>query len=75
MMTNDIALYIGGIGRLFLPSHLAMIAIMIVGIIVSVGQNQRMIVTINMVMRPRRSMCAAEQDSESQQNHGELAEH
>lgn len=48
MMTNDIAFDLRGIGRLFLPDHLAMIAIMIIGM----GHNQRMIIAIGMVMRP-----------------------
>lgn len=52
MMTNDIAFYIGGIRWLFLSDHLAMIAIMNIGVIVRVSKNQRMIVTISMVMRP-----------------------
>lgn len=52
MMTNDIAFCVGGIGLLFLSDHLTMSAIMVVGVFRGLGKNQRMIITINMVMRP-----------------------
>ena len=48
MVTNDIALDLRGIGRFLASGHLAMIAIMFVGM----GHNQRMMIAIHMVVRP-----------------------
>lgn len=56
MMPNDVAFDIGGIGRLFLSGNLTLIIVkvapMIAIMVIDIGQNQRMMIAISMIMRP-----------------------
>lgn len=75
MMTGNIALDVRTIRRFVIACELAVGVIVVIVVMRSIGDDNRMVMTTEMIVRQGCAMSAAHQDSKSKENHGDLADH
>jgi hypothetical protein len=75
MMTGNIALDVSTIGGFVIAGELAVRIIVVIVMMSGIGDNSRMAMTIEMIVRRGCTMSAAQEDRQGEDDHGDPANH